>query len=259
MPINVDTIQIVPADEHTVLRRFTGTPPHAGEAELRLSGHRFAALPAPAAAGTGNGRRQAAFAIPKDLLEQGDGPLRLEVGDSGTTLPRILPGPEAKAALGPLGPVMGGPERLVHVACEGTSDAHVLVVDDDELVRMAVAVTLEQEGYAVTPASDGAEALRLLDEALPDLIVSDVMMPDVDGLSLVARVRAKLDRRPVPAEMLRYDPRTGAPEIKRHKRWFALYLVVSTLFFTEFKNVIARVAQIKELVGERHWKVTPRG
>jgi cellulose synthase/poly-beta-1,6-N-acetylglucosamine synthase-like glycosyltransferase len=48
------------------------------------------------------------------------------------------------------------------------------------------------------------------------------------------------------------------PEIKRHKSWFILYLVFSSVFYTEFKNIIARIAQLKELMGERSWRITPR-
>jgi len=48
------------------------------------------------------------------------------------------------------------------------------------------------------------------------------------------------------------------PEIKQQRLWFLRYLVVSTLFYTEFKNTISRVAHIKELMGERSWRVTPR-
>ncbi len=47
-------------------------------------------------------------------------------------------------------------------------------------------------------------------------------------------------------------------EIKQRRRWFIAYFIVSTIFYTEFKNLIARVAQIKELMRERAWKVTPR-
>ena len=50
----------------------------------------------------------------------------------------------------------------------------------------------------------------------------------------------------------------GAPEIKRHKSWFLIYLLLASLFYTEFKNIIARVAQIKEFMGERSWRITPR-
>jgi cellulose synthase/poly-beta-1,6-N-acetylglucosamine synthase-like glycosyltransferase len=48
------------------------------------------------------------------------------------------------------------------------------------------------------------------------------------------------------------------PSIKQHKRWFFLFLVSSFVFYTEMKNVIVRTAHLKELMGERTWKVTPR-
>ena len=48
------------------------------------------------------------------------------------------------------------------------------------------------------------------------------------------------------------------PSIKSHKRWFALFLFSSLVFYTEIKNVIVRTAHLKELMGERTWKVTPR-
>ena len=50
----------------------------------------------------------------------------------------------------------------------------------------------------------------------------------------------------------------AAPDIRQHPRWFVAYLMVSSLFYTEFKNTISRVAQLKELSRERQWKVTPR-
>jgi len=52
--------------------------------------------------------------------------------------------------------------------------------------------------------------------------------------------------------------RLATPEIRERKRWFLFYLFVSTFFYTELKNLIARVAQVKELMGDRQWKVTPR-
>jgi diguanylate cyclase (GGDEF)-like protein len=52
--------------------------------------------------------------------------------------------------------------------------------------------------------------------------------------------------------------RLAAPELRRHGRWFLVYGLVSQLLYTEFKNVIARTAHLKELMGERKWKVTPR-
>jgi len=48
------------------------------------------------------------------------------------------------------------------------------------------------------------------------------------------------------------------PEVKRHRSWFWIYLVFASLVYTEYKNTIGRVAQIKEIMGERDWRVTPR-
>jgi cellulose synthase/poly-beta-1,6-N-acetylglucosamine synthase-like glycosyltransferase len=49
------------------------------------------------------------------------------------------------------------------------------------------------------------------------------------------------------------------PQQKRHGSWFIQYLWRSLLFYAEYKNLIARVAQLKEAAGEKAWKVTPRG
>jgi cellulose synthase/poly-beta-1,6-N-acetylglucosamine synthase-like glycosyltransferase len=50
----------------------------------------------------------------------------------------------------------------------------------------------------------------------------------------------------------------GNANIRRHRGWFGLYALHSMIWFAEFKNLIARVAQLKELIGERQWRVTPR-
>ena len=52
--------------------------------------------------------------------------------------------------------------------------------------------------------------------------------------------------------------RLATPDLRRHGRWFLVYGLVSQLLYTEFKNVVARTAHLKELMGERKWKVTPR-
>ncbi|MDH3755288.1 MAG: glycosyltransferase [Acidimicrobiia bacterium] len=55
-----------------------------------------------------------------------------------------------------------------------------------------------------------------------------------------------------------YAYRLADPAIKQHKRWFIGYLFFSTFFYTEFKNLINRVSQVKEFMGEKDWRVTPR-
>ncbi len=66
----------------------------------------------------------------------------------------------------------------------------VLAVDDDEDTRDLLAEALGQAGARVTLASSAAEALRLVPELLPDVIVADIAMPGEDGYSLIAQVRA---------------------------------------------------------------------
>ena len=65
----------------------------------------------------------------------------------------------------------------------------VLIVDDDERVREYVRVNLEAEGYAVREAGSAEEGLAVLGEQSPDLILLDVMMPQVDGWEMLRRVQ----------------------------------------------------------------------
>lgn len=74
---------------------------------------------------------------------------------------------------------------------------HVLVVEDDRSVRDAVERALSFEGYRVTTARDGAEALAMVMNEPPDAIVLDVMMPHVDGLETCRRIRARGDDTPI--------------------------------------------------------------
>ena len=66
----------------------------------------------------------------------------------------------------------------------------ILVVDDEEDARGLVAAILEDCGCEVTMAGSAAEALRRLSEAVPDLLISDIGMPDEDGYDLIRKVRA---------------------------------------------------------------------
>jgi PleD family two-component response regulator len=59
----------------------------------------------------------------------------------------------------------------------------VLVVDDDPVILRLLKVNFEMEGYDVATASDGAEGLAAVRAARPDVIVSDIMMPKLDGLA----------------------------------------------------------------------------
>lgn len=65
----------------------------------------------------------------------------------------------------------------------------VLIVDDDPSILKFVSTNLTARGYAVTTAGDGSEALDLIDREMPDLIILDIMMPRVDGLTVCQRIR----------------------------------------------------------------------
>ncbi len=64
-----------------------------------------------------------------------------------------------------------------------------LVVDDSMLIRHTVCRFLEQRGFAVQSATNGAEAMQILSSMLPDLIVTDLMMPKMTGSELITAVK----------------------------------------------------------------------
>ncbi|MEZ5995628.1 MAG: response regulator [Hyphomonadaceae bacterium] len=78
----------------------------------------------------------------------------------------------------------------------------ILAVDDSLTIRQLVHLILTQSGYAVTLATDGNAALDTIASAKPDLVISDVNMPGLDGLSLVERIRMLPDFRATPILML---------------------------------------------------------
>ncbi len=75
----------------------------------------------------------------------------------------------------------------------------ILVVDDETTIREVVRRYLEREGFAVREAEDGYEALDAIEESPPDLIVLDLMLPGIDGLTITRNLR---DRQPIPIVML---------------------------------------------------------
>ena len=78
----------------------------------------------------------------------------------------------------------------------------VLLVEDEPVQREVLAYNLEAEGFAVTQASNGEEALLLVAEAAPDLILLDWMMPLVSGLEVCRRLKMRPETRGIPIIML---------------------------------------------------------
>ncbi|HIS59490.1 MAG TPA: response regulator transcription factor, partial [Candidatus Faecousia faecipullorum] len=65
----------------------------------------------------------------------------------------------------------------------------ILVVDDEVLLVKGIRFNLQNEGYEVITGSDGLEAVQLVREQSPDLVVLDVMMPNMDGLTACGKIR----------------------------------------------------------------------
>ena len=79
---------------------------------------------------------------------------------------------------------------------------HILAVDDSPSMRQMVAFTLSSAGFDVTEAEDGAVGLALAQQRKFDLVLADVNMPNLDGLSLVRALRGIADYRFTPLLML---------------------------------------------------------
>ena len=66
---------------------------------------------------------------------------------------------------------------------------HILVIDDDESLRKSLARILERNGYEVSTASDGREGIKKFSDENIDLIITDIYMPDSDGLDVLLKLK----------------------------------------------------------------------
>ncbi|MGL5096047.1 MAG: response regulator, partial [Planctomycetia bacterium] len=78
----------------------------------------------------------------------------------------------------------------------------ILVVDDTRTVRKYVQLTLERYGYGVAAAADGEEALAIVARALPDLVLTDINMPGIDGYKLCKILKSSPNTEHIPVVML---------------------------------------------------------
>ncbi|MER7365610.1 response regulator transcription factor [Nonomuraea wenchangensis] len=76
-------------------------------------------------------------------------------------------------------------------------EARLLVVDDEPNIRELFSASLRMAGFEVLTAADGREALRVAEESSPDLVMLDIMLPDLDGMTVASRLRSRGRRVPV--------------------------------------------------------------
>jgi signal transduction histidine kinase/DNA-binding response OmpR family regulator len=92
----------------------------------------------------------------------------------------------------------------------GATGRPLLIVDDDDLGRRQIRAALEQQGWKVTEAVDGRDALTRLSEARPDVIILDLMMPQMDGFEFLDEMRRKAEWRDIPVVVVTAKDLTDA-------------------------------------------------
>jgi DNA-binding NtrC family response regulator len=113
----------------------------------------------------------------------------------------------------------------------------VLVVDDDDAVRETIAETLEEEGFGVETASGAESALAALARSRPDIVLSDIRMPDMDGLELLELLRARAPD----VDVLLMTAYEDMPTVARAMRDGAFDFLVKPLRADRLLEVLARV------------------
>src|SRR5882724_9977514 len=101
--------------------------------------------------------------------------------------------------------------------------ARILVIDDDHAVRLTIQAILEREGHEITCASDGEQGLRAFTSISPQLVLTDIIMPNKEGLDTIMQIRARDTTTPIiamsgggrvgNADFLKMAARLGANEI----------------------------------------------
>lgn len=122
---------------------------------------------------------------------------------------------------------------------------NVLVVDDDPDKRQLLAITLEMAGYNVRTASDGESGLAAIESNQPDLIITDVMMPRMDGYEMARRVRANPLTKFIPI-ILQTAARSAAQDVRLGAEAGALGYITDP---TDLDLLLARVRTLLDFKG----------
>ncbi len=97
--------------------------------------------------------------------------------------------------------------RVVEAAAASATDTRlVLIVEDEDSIREVIRDVLEDRGFRVTSARNGAEALRLLDTVRPDVLVLDLLMPVMHGWDFMESYVDKTDGQAIPIVVVSVNP-----------------------------------------------------
>ncbi|MGC4093621.1 MAG: EAL domain-containing response regulator [Polyangiaceae bacterium] len=134
-------------------------------------------------------------------------------------------------------------EREAQRERPGTARGKILLVDDDALVRGALTRSLVGTGYDVVSATNGREATELLATAQFDAIVSDIAMPEIDGIQLLRAIRQR--DADVPVVLI-----TGAPDVAtamQAVRLGALLYLTKPVDLDDMKAIVARAVRLRRI------------
>ena len=98
---------------------------------------------------------------------------------------------------------------MVAAGGDGTMVQRVLVVDDEPDVAFLCRVNLEMEGYEVLTADDGQTAVEVVGAEHPDAVLLDIMLPRLDGWSVLSAIRADPSTAEIPVVIMSAKPREG--------------------------------------------------
>ena len=120
---------------------------------------------------------------------------------------------------------------------------NILIVDDERDIVVILKLALEKEGYQVTEAFDGVEALAKVSEVKPDLILLDIMMPKMDGYTMNLKLKSNPETASIPVIII-----TGRGQLKE---LIQAYKDVAIAAFMEKPFTVAMLLNnIKEVLGE---------
>ncbi len=119
----------------------------------------------------------------------------------------------------------------------------VLVIDDDPLIRKTLSSYLSKKGFEAVAAEDGEEGLQKYEEHIPDLVILDIRLPDVDGLEVLGRIREKNPNASIIIMTAYDDMKTTIEAIKLG----AFEYLVKPLDYVELDLTIDKAFQIRSL------------
>ena len=122
----------------------------------------------------------------------------------------------------------------------------ILIVEDNDDIQLLFQLILESEGYEVTIASSGSEALKFLDTIDPQLILMDIMMPDASGIEVARNIKQQQDYESLPILLVSAIDRLQERQLN--------YSKASDILYKPF-NLDDLVDKVSQLTGDRQSKL----